>query len=47
MTACEQIKTTDNKIEEKKKTQYDSELQTSRISDLPSRIISKYEFLTN
>ena len=30
----------------KKKTQYDSELQTSRISDLSSRIISKYEFLT-
>ena len=43
MTVSMKIKTVDNKIN---KAQYDLERRTAKISTLPSRNISKYEFLT-
>ena len=45
MSISEKIKTIDYKIEQKK-TQYDLDRETAKISGLSSANVSKYEFLT-
>ena len=43
MTVSNKIKTLDNKIEENK-ARYDLDSQTTKISDLSSENVGKYEF---